>query len=1480
MANAEEYVFLDANALIYYGKAQYLSGNPVLDRLYVPNRPLVITTTVQLEATGGGNYPDQAVIAKWIQAGVRDGKIIVEPTPTYSGKGAGEKSIIHMLGDDFYNSHAARIISDNYSDFTSGPSIQIDSAQQYMLESLFNGGSSIAEYVVDSNWLADSAVNAGPPLLSPGMMISGPLHGLQNGVTVEFITGGGVVVTDARGVPHAFGPFDRFDIDLDGTVEKVATVIPTSLCFAAGTLVSMADGSQMPIERVQPGDVVLAFDPSENFGRGALVPKRVVRLFQNDTEEWLQLVWHERGQDRELTVTPGHRFLDAEGQFRRIDQIITDPSPTVVLADGSLVQVNAKRIVWSEQTRHLFEEAEAVAMAAGDGLAHYGRGAWRSYNFEVEDLHTYVAGGVRVHNDSQATIDLAGSLGRAFGTQLGLALTADESQFVRLAAGTALGVVSQNLAEVITDTGFHLFDGSQLNFGASLGTALRQLEDLPADLLTGVSGGAVSLLVAELGEKLGLEGFGADLFNLTASTYAGSVLDQVALNVSKNKAAFASVDWSSPWEGFGSTIGSFFGSSLARKIMPATSIEGSVGGSLGSIVGTSIGVSALANNTLGLVGNILLPGVGAFIGTLLGTFLGSLFADEPDPRAVLDLFADQQGTSIIPGHNNFFVTWTAYDGFPEKTTQQIGLAVRDLTQEYLKNLEAIELANAHIDNFSLSKSHQGLLGLPAQPLVRVLQKMSIDVASNGALKYFVNGTQVSSAEKMVDGAMIAYLKDAQPIGGDLMIKRAVARSTATDSITLASHMAAAEEYKKYLSEREAINALIASEPRSVFAATWAINLAQAEELKLRALHPTDYNGGLQGFLQSLSVAGLSVTPSDITVSKATGGRAIIEIAVADRENIPDFSRFLANGLEIINTAGGGARLRLFYNGNMASEGFTDVTGRVANGARFDVTGETAGRDFWIAPDNSSYTFQDIGTGRIKVGQAEIEASDDILIARGGNDALHGGTGWDWMDGGAGNDELRGGEGNDVLLGGAGNDRLFGMQGQDYIEGGAGADTISGGGHQAAGASVAGIHLDTAGYTKSPAAVHINLNAKTAAGGDAAGDKLDLIINLVGSRFNDTLIGDANRNDLEGGAGADILDGGPGTTYRDFASYYRSSKGVTASLAAPAQNTGDAKGDVYRNIEGLRGSALDDTLIGNAAANSLWGEGGDDVLIAGAGADEILGGFGFDILSYRHTAQAVTINVGNWAASSAIVKDETVFDIEGYEGTNHNDTLIGSNNADVLIGGGGNDMLTGLAGNDALVGGAGNDILHGQAGDDVLTGSEGNDILVGGLGKDRLDGGAGIDRAQYHAATAGVTVDLAAPKQNKGEAAGDTFFGIENIHGSEHADALAGDALANTIWGAGGNDRLIGRAGNDILLGGAGADDFQFARNYDRDTVNDFENNVDELLIHKNLGVSTVAQVIAKGVQSGADVLFNFGLDDILVVKNMTLAALQDDIVLI
>ena len=1269
----------------------------------------------------------------------------------------------------------------------------------------------------------------------------------------------------------------RGEFTLDQLKDRLGPQAPVEpRCFPAGTPIAMLQGDR-PIENIQLGDVILAFDPAQGGGRGALVARQVTRLFSNETTEWLRLTWTEDGATCNLTVTPGHRFLDAAGGFRRIDAIAQDAEPRIVLSDGREAAVSVERIVWSEANADAYEAVLPMALAVGDGLIDAAGTAWRSYNFEVEGLHTYVAGGVRVHNDSQATVDLAGSLGRTFGTQLGQALVADGSQFEKLLAGTGLGLLTENLAEVITDTGFHAFDGGQINIRGSLSTSMRQLGDIHSEFGAALSTGAVSLMVAELGEELGLDGFGADLFNFTASTYAGSVIEQVAKNPTT---ALASMDWAPTWGTFAGPAGAFFGSQLASKVLAPTSLQGSIGGSLGSIVGSSVAVSYAGGQVVGgLVGNFLLPGVGAFVGSLLGTFLGNLFGDDPDPRAWLHLFATEANQGGITGDYRFWTIWEAIDGFPAETTKDLGLAVRDLTMSYLTNLQALELANAHIDDYSLKSVHQQLTGLDANPLIRVLEKMAIDVDSKGNLKFFVNGAQVGSAEKMVDGAVLAFLKEVQPIGGDFLLKRAVATSEATDSFTLSAHMAAAEEYGRYLEDREAINALIAAEPDSVFTAGWAIMLAQAEELRLRSLNKNDFNGGLPGFLQSLSLTGLSVDPGDVTVSKASGGRAQIEIAVADRDAIPGLIKFLANKVEVVDTSGGGAKLRLLYDGNMGSVSYTDVTGKSASGTSFTVTGETSGRDFWIAPDDAAYNFQDVGTGRIKVGAAEIEASDDILIGRGGKDTISGGTGWDWIDGGAGNDLIRGGEGDDVLFGGAGNDTIYGDKGRDYIEGGAGADVIAGVSGTDPTLSTWFLDFATAGYTRSDAAVRINLTANTATGGAAAGDTLFNIANLVGSRFDDVLVGNNNRNVLEGGAGADILDGGGTSTNPDFASYRHAPIGITASLGKPSINTGDAKGDVYRNLEGLIGSNLDDVLHGNDAANFLWGEAGDDVLVLGKGADVALGGFGFDVVSYRTQTAGITINLTTKSNSSSIVADDLFVEVEAYEATDKDDVLIGSAKGDVLIGRAGEDRIEGEAGDDALNGGADNDVLYGDAGNDILSGGSGNDILYGGAGADRFDGGAGTDRAQYSTASTGVRVDLGNGVHNSGEAKGDRFISVENLHGSKHADNLFGNRDANTLWGADGADRLLGRRGDDQLYGGAGADTFVFERDADRDTIRDFENNIDEIHISIEFGVKNVTQVIAKGTHIGANAVFDFGKGDVLVIQDATLAQLENDIVL-
>ena len=118
--------------------------------------------------------------------------------------------------------------------------------------------------------------------------------------------------------------------------------------------------------------------------------------------------------------------------------------------------------------------------------------------------------------------------------------------------------------------------------------------------------------------------------------------------------------------------------------------------------------------------------------------------------------------------------------------------------------------------------------------------------------------------------------------------------------------------------------------------------------------------------------------------------------------------------------------------------------------------------------------------------------------------------------------------NDYLFGNGGNDLLTGGRGEDTLNGGAGADTLVGG----AGADIldGGIGFDTLSYFNSDAAVNINLATGTVSGGHATGDTIIGFEDAIGSRFNDTLIGDSLDNYFYGGAGNDYLDGGTGYNY--------------------------------------------------------------------------------------------------------------------------------------------------------------------------------------------------------------------------------------------------------------------------------------------------------------------------------------------------------------
>jgi RHS repeat-associated protein len=110
----------------------------------------------------------------------------------------------------------------------------------------------------------------------------------------------------------------------------------------------------------------------------------------------------------------------------------------------------------------------------------------------------------------------------------------------------------------------------------------------------------------------------------------------------------------------------------------------------------------------------------------------------------------------------------------------------------------------------------------------------------------------------------------------------------------------------------------------------------------------------------------------------------------------------------------------------------------------------------------------------------------------------------FLDGNLGDDRLIGSDLDDILSAGSGNDFLNGRAGEDLIIGGEGIDTVR--------------------YQTSDAGVAVDLINNTGSGGEAKGDILLSIENILGSNFNDSLTGNEQNNTLIGLNGDDLLQG--------------------------------------------------------------------------------------------------------------------------------------------------------------------------------------------------------------------------------------------------------------------------------------------------------------------------------------------------------------------
>ena len=426
------------------------------------------------------------------------------------------------------------------------------------------------------------------------------------------------------------------------------------------------------------------------------------------------------------------------------------------------------------------------------------------------------------------------------------------------------------------------------------------------------------------------------------------------------------------------------------------------------------------------------------------------------------------------------------------------------------------------------------------------------------------------------------------------------------------------------------------------------------------------------------------------------------------------------------------------------------------------------------------------------------AGNDEIRGYSGNDGLIGGTGNDAIYGGSGNDSLSGSEGDDTIFGGSGNDQLYGGWGVDmfYVSEGAGTRIIDGGGNEDmvtfAGArsmyQVTSIDADTVQVRRISTGGVVTLsNVEFLRFSDTV-QTLDPTYNsIVGTLGDDLLTGTDLRDAINGLAGNDVIFGLNGN---DFISGDKGSDLLYGGLG----------NDWIFGVlgqDGIEGGAGNDTLYGGVDDDAVWGNAGNDIIY---GEDAAAGGNGDDVIDG---------GLGNDRVYGGNADDV----LEGGDGV---DTAFGGFGDDDIYGGTSADFLYGEGGDDSLAGGDGNDLLYGGDGDDDVSGGNGtntifggngpgaggvgDDVLAGGSGTDSIFGGWGDDIAY---GGAGNDFIFAIPGASQS-----TPFSYLNLDDGLTTSAINyySERGVDLAYGGAGND-IIGMSVNDVAFGGDGNDIF-------------------------------------------------------------------------
>ncbi|MEL6478692.1 MAG: M10 family metallopeptidase C-terminal domain-containing protein [Pseudomonadota bacterium] len=268
--------------------------------------------------------------------------------------------------------------------------------------------------------------------------------------------------------------------------------------------------------------------------------------------------------------------------------------------------------------------------------------------------------------------------------------------------------------------------------------------------------------------------------------------------------------------------------------------------------------------------------------------------------------------------------------------------------------------------------------------------------------------------------------------------------------------------------------------------------------------------------------------------------------------------------------------------------------------------------------------------------------------------------------------------------------------------------------------------------------------------------------------------------------------------------------IRSATVIDGSDTGDIvlSEDVLRNVEGLIGTYGDDRLIGNNAANALFGDGGFDYVAAAGGDDTLSFGSAQPLattLSFPGSSFGFPRSLGgngpDAPSQRAAFNWEEVLASLNPEATRGQVNQTSAEDIALLQEQGGTSGKV----QSFLWGGAGQDVLDLRF-DRGLTffpqESERKatvvlDVLALEAGAPDIDNDFTGERLVYGEATLDDLRPDSGGDNNRGfEPA--LLFGIEHVIGTSGDDEITGNALDNTIEGGGGADELEGAGGRDTL----------------------------------------------------------------------------------